>query len=67
MHCASCGGAAHPATGCQYTTTTIVCGPCVRAFWAWVREHTAKMKRVGDRKRRPAMFVSFYEAAGRAA
>jgi len=63
VRCACCGGSAHPASGCQYSETTIVCGPCTRAFWSWVRVHTAQKKRVGDRDRKPAVFVSFYEAA----
>lgn len=65
MKCSSCGGVAHPATGCQYSPTFIVCGPCVRTFWAWVKGHTNRVYRAGPRgvKR----FVSFYEAAGRRA
>lgn len=61
MRCAACNGTAHPATGCQYTPTMLVCGPCVRRFWAWARVHTNAMKRVGQTKK----FVSFYEAARR--
>lgn len=34
--CRTCGGVAHPATGCVYSPTFIVCGPCVRSFWAWM-------------------------------
>lgn len=34
--CRDCGGVAHPASGCQYTPNWIVCGPCVRAAWAWI-------------------------------
>ncbi len=37
--CSACGGAAHPATGCEYSATVIVCGPCVRRFWRWARAH----------------------------
>lgn len=33
--CPTCGGVAHPATGCVYSPTFIVCGPCVRSFWEW--------------------------------
>lgn len=39
MHCAACKGPAHPASGCQYTAQTLVCGPCVREFWAWAVRH----------------------------
>lgn len=42
--CASCGGAAHDASGRRYSARTIVCGRCVRAFWAWVRVHTKPRK-----------------------
>ena len=42
MRCFSCGGPAHPATGCQYTETLIMCGPCTREFWAWMRRHTSR-------------------------
>ena len=38
--CRTCGGAAHPATGCQYTPRFIVCGPCAREFWQWLVKHT---------------------------
>lgn len=65
--CKSCGGAAHPSTGAQYTPTFLVCGRCVRAFWAWVRQHTNRVYRAGARGDRPKRFVSFYEAAGRRA
>lgn len=63
MECAACGGAAHPATGCQYTETMIVCGPCVRRFWRWAKGHTDRVWRVGEKPSK--VFVSFYEAAGR--
>jgi hypothetical protein len=56
MTCATCGGVAHPATGCQYTETFIVCGPCTRRAWEWIRVH------VNARDRRGRYF---YEAAGR--
>ena len=37
--CAACGGAAHPASGCQYSERVLVCGPCTRRFWVWARQH----------------------------
>lgn len=63
MTCVSCGGCAHPATGCVYPDGSIVCGPCVRAFWAWVRVHTSQAKRIGSRAEKPARFVYFYSHA----
>jgi hypothetical protein len=39
MTCASCGGSAHPSTGCQYTERTLICRRCTVAFWAWLRQH----------------------------
>lgn len=52
MECRTCGGPAHPATGCQYTETFIVCGPCTRAFWAWFRQFSAGK----GRRRGPAFY-----------
>jgi hypothetical protein len=39
MRCAACKGPAHPASGCQYTARTLVCGPCARRFWEWAVRH----------------------------
>lgn len=36
IYCRTCGGVAHPATGCVYSPTFIVCGPCTRRAWAWI-------------------------------
>jgi len=63
IRCAACKGVAHPASGCVYGPRTVVCGPCVRAAWAWVRQHTARYVRVGPRGPR-ARYISFYAAAG---
>jgi len=41
IRCRTCGGVAHPATGCVYSPSFIVCGPCTRSAWAWIRQHTA--------------------------
>lgn len=38
--CRTCGGVAHPATGCVYSETFIVCGPCTRAAWKWLEKMT---------------------------
>lgn len=53
LRCKDCGGVAHPATGCQYTETYIVCGPCVRRAWSWIQEMTNSK---GRRKGRPAFY-----------
>lgn len=55
--CATCGGVAHPASGCQYTERFIVCGPCTRLAWVWLRKH---INGKGARKG-----LLFYEYAGR--
>lgn len=57
--CRTCGGVFHPATGCAYTERFVVCGPCVRVFWAWLVKHTnGKGRRKGpafyDHVRPPA-------------
>lgn len=36
IRCRTCGGVAHPATGCVYSTTFVVCGPCTRDAWRWI-------------------------------
>jgi hypothetical protein len=59
--CASCKGVAHPATGCQYSETMIICGPCIRKAWVWIAGHTNTSKRVGPKGSKQR--VSFYEAA----
>lgn len=61
--CASCGGSAHPATGCQYSERVIICGRCIREAWHWIKGHTSMKKRVGPKGSKQK--VSFYEAAGR--
>ena len=42
MKCFTCGGAAHPASGSQYSESVVICGPCTREFWKWVRRHTSQ-------------------------
>jgi hypothetical protein len=61
--CSSCGGSAHPASGCQYTEDMIICGRCTRLAWNWIRGHTNLVKRVGPKGSKQK--VSFYEAAAR--
>lgn len=36
IRCRTCGGVAHPSSGCAYSETFVVCGPCVREFWKWM-------------------------------
>lgn len=63
MRCNFCGGAAHPATGCQYSATMISCWRCTVEAWHWIKGHTNRKAR---RPRGGAVTsVSFYEAAGR--
>lgn len=57
LRCATCGGVAHPATGCQYTPTFIVCGPCTREAWRWLLAH------INGKGARKGLY--FYEHAGR--
>lgn len=48
MECRTCGGPAHPQTGCQYTETFITCATCTRRFWAWFIQHSnGKGRRTG--------------------
>jgi hypothetical protein len=60
MRCAFCGGAAHPATGCQYGPRTLSCYRCTVAFWVWLERWTHA--RPSRRHRVPA---DFYAAAGK--
>ena len=62
MRCISCGGAAHPATGAQYTVTAITCWRCTETFWKWVREQTSKRP---SRRNRRHPEIDFYTAAGK--
>lgn len=39
MRCPMCLGASHPATGCEYTPTFVVCWRCTLEFWKWCRAH----------------------------
>lgn len=51
MTCPSCGGAAHPSSGCQYSEAIVVCGPCTRRFWSWALQH---INGKGKSKHRPS-------------
>ncbi len=55
--CKTCGGVAHPATGCAYTPTFIVCYRCTLEMIAYVVQMTNSK---GRRKGRPA----FYDHVG---
>jgi hypothetical protein len=59
MNCFFCGGAAHPAVGCQYTPRVIVCHRCTVTFWAWFRQHVAPWSRPG----RPDFYASILAPA----
>lgn len=51
--CPTCGGVSHPVSGCVYSPTFIVCGPCVRDFAKWVQDFTNAK---GRRKGRPSFY-----------
>lgn len=55
--CPMCDGVSHPATGCVYTPTFIVCGPCTREFAKWIQQFT---KNKGRGKGR----IPFYDHVG---
>jgi hypothetical protein len=57
--CSQCNNPYHPATGHVFSAHTVMCGPCCRRFFAWVKEHTNKRAP----KRSGKCSVSFYEAA----
>ena len=62
MICASCKGSAHPATGCQYTEKTIVCGRCVREFWKWLKGNTSRKFRIGPKGTKAKSYVPWGDA-----
>lgn len=52
IRCRTCGGVAHPSSGCVYhsprsSDVFIVCGPCVREAWKWIVQMTASKGRRG--------------------
>lgn len=54
-----CGGPSHPATGCVYTPTFVVCYRCTVEAWEWIRRHVnGKGRRFGP---------GFYEHVNRIA
>lgn len=57
--CRFCGGAAHPATGCAYTPTFIVCWRCTLESWTKPRGLLAHINGKGGRKG-----LYFYEHVG---
>lgn len=52
IRCRTCGGVAHPATGCVYSENFIVCGPCTREAWVWIRGFTNQK----GRRRGPSFY-----------
>lgn len=66
--CTFCGGAAHPATGCVYTSRVIACWRCTDEFWAWMKGHFATRSRPGRQKGgrlAGRLHADFYAAAVR--
>lgn len=51
--CPTCGGVSHPATGCAYSPTFIVCHRCTREFAAWVQAYTNGK----NRRRGPSFYA----------
>lgn len=47
MSCFFCGGSAHPAVGCSYSSSVISCRRCTEEFWVWFRGHMRKWGRPG--------------------
>lgn len=57
LWCPLCGGSSHPATGCAYTATFVVCWRCTIEACRWIERWTAgKGRRKG---------LSFYAHAGK--
>jgi len=52
--CPTCGGVSHPSSGCVYSPTFIVCGPCTRTFARWLENWTNSKGRRGGR---PSFFA----------
>ncbi len=42
--CASCPGVAHPATGHQWSPSTLICHACALRFYKWLAQHTRPRK-----------------------
>jgi hypothetical protein len=42
MRCFQCQGPWHEATGHVLMAGTVLCGPCARRFFAWMRGHLAR-------------------------
>jgi hypothetical protein len=40
MKCMVCKGPFHPASGHAWSEEAVVCGPCIRHFYEWVRGQT---------------------------
>lgn len=53
FRCPMCGGASHPATGCAYTATFVVCRRCTFEAAQYV-QHMTNSK--GRRAGRPAFY-----------
>lgn len=60
--CPTCGGSSHPATGCAYSQTFVVCWACTLDAARWVQRWTAQK---GKRGKGHVGGINFYDAAGR--
>jgi len=58
--CASCGASAHPASGCEHSDKTIICGRCVRDTAKWTEKQTNRKFRVGPRGK-GSHYIPFYK------
>ncbi len=75
MRCRLCHGVAHPASGCQYTSTFLVCGTCIQPYTdvmkkvpkagliGWIQNWTAAKSSKKLTERFPGA-KGFYESAG---
>lgn len=48
MSCVVCKGPFHPASGHVWGNDVSVCGPCIRHFFDWVKEHTHPRRKGPD-------------------
>ncbi len=62
MRCASCKGAAHPATGHQHSAKILICGPCARRWNAWLQSQTKRRFRIGAKGSK--RYTTFYGRDG---
>ena len=56
QRCSACGGVYHPASGHAWSEETVLCGPCTREFFDWLKVFTAGK---GKGKRRGLAFYDY--------